>query len=49
MEYSVDICQVHLIYGTIQLQSFFGLDDLSISDREILKPPTVTATVYLCF
>jgi hypothetical protein len=54
MEYSVDICQFHLIYGVIQFliifADFFCLDDWSIGDRGVLKSATTTVLgVYLCF
>jgi hypothetical protein len=42
MEYSVDICQVHLAYVVIQL------DDLSIGDRRVLKCPTITVLESIC-
>jgi hypothetical protein len=44
MEYYVDVCEVHLIYGVIQFQSFFVdfLSVLSIGDRGVLKSPNTT-------
>jgi hypothetical protein len=51
VNYSVDICQVHLFYGIIHSEAYlfiFCLDDLSIGDSGILKSPNIIVLRFIC-